>query len=1382
MAHKKTDPNAKAVASTPKHPGHYVRIKALLPNKISVTAAAKLIGVSRPSASNFLNAKVSTTTEMASRIERAFNIPAQTLLDMQAAYDAALSKEKGAPANTKVYVPPFLKIKANDIETWAIANILSRTRLSVFLRILVHSTGVELKKVDFPGNDDAERPGWDGFIEADEGTPWIPEGISGWEFGVTKDIKRKADDDFAKSVKATTNAKRQKMTFVFVTPRRWPGKQSWIEAMKSQGMWQNVRAYDASDLEQWLEQSLAGQTWFANETHHPSEGVRTLDKCWSDWAGVAEPVLVGTLFKSAVDSAKHTILSKLAKAPNGPTVIAADSVEEGLAFLAQLFGETNDELLSYRDRVLIFDETGVFPRLAEGNQDFIAVASNQEVEREFGQFASSIHTIVVYPRNAVNTEPYVTLEPLSYEAFRTGLEEMGCDRDEVAKYSNASGRSLTVLRRQLSTVPAIKTPDWASQEENSSSLTPFLFVGSWNADNEADQAALSLLADDTSYEALEKGCQRLAHLNDAPIWSLGHYRGLVSKVDVLFAIAGSVTKADLERFFQVAKIILSEDDPSLDLPEKERWAAAIHGKTREFSSALRDGISETVVLLAVYGNHLFKSRLGFDAEAKSAQLVRELLTPLTTRTLEANDRDLPTYAEAAPEEFLAIIKSDLISDSPEVFGLLRPADTGFFGGNCPRTGLLWALEGLAWSPDTFMQSVLVLGHLSTVEITDNWSNKPIQSLECIFRAWMPQTAASHDLRVSAIKKLAEKFPEISWKTCLAQFESGHSVGDYSHKPRWRADGYGYGEPFKTHEPRIAFIREMIDMALAWSSPYTAEMLCNLIECLPNLLDEHQAKVWSLIRVWVADGVSDSDMAKVRETIRTRVMSRRRGKASKGKNAARMTKEAKAVYQSLEPTDLLNKHEWLFKESWVEDSADELYDDGTNFEKREERITKLRTEALREILRDNGFDGILHLAEMGKASWRIGWILGTELLSKSEITTNIIQALSTDAKAISWARKNLIAGALRSLTDEARSVVLGELAATLSKSDMVQLLLNAPFCRCTWEVVEGLSKPFAVEYWKEIIPEWIFDEKHNENNEAVEHLLAIQRPRAAFSAVHFKLEDINPPLLHRMLSEMAMNDNDQPEQYQLQQYDIERAFSLLDKNSNATLDEKAGLEFAYIDILSRGSGSRSNYGVPNLEKYIEAHPEFFVRAVVWAYKRRHGGEDPEDWKVPKDQVQHLAERGHRLLDALERVPGRDKSGELDADKLSAWVKTIRSKCSELDRAASGDICLGKLFSSSPKGSDGVWPCEPVRQVLEEIQSEKISEGASTGLYNARGVHWRGEGGGQERELADKYRGWANILQYSHPFVASTLLKEMMKTYEREADQQDVDAGIRQRMNN
>ena len=1368
-----------AETSSPMHPGEYVRAKVLMPKKMSVTEAAKHIGISRPGVSNFLNGKVGATPEMAARIERAFGIPAQTLLDLQAAFDAKVSKEKGAPASVRTYVPPFLAIKANEIETWSSHNISARSRLAVLLRTLVHSTGIGLTKVDFPGNDDAERPGWDGYSEADEGTPWIPKGPTGWEFGVNENVKKKADDDFVKSVKATTKQERDSITFIFVTTRRWPGKDDWTLAMRAKRQWRDVRAYDASDLEQWIAQSLVAQTWFSDETGRGGSGVRSLEKCWDDWANVAEPPLPGQLFDTALEAGRSSLIKRIKSGATEPTVISADSVEEGLAYVARLF-KSEPDLAEIRDRVIVFDRPGILPRLAEGGDpNFVAIVHDPETERELGPLAHTVASIIVCARNAPNTEPHLTLEPLNSEGFRKALEAAGFDRDAISKLERASGRSVTVLRRQLSIVPAVKTPTWADNADMAASLVPFLFLGTWNASNRTDVTAVELMSADQSYDQLEKIVQRLVALNDAPMWSVGTFRGVISKIDLLFAIARVVTVDDLKRYFALARIVLGEDDPALDLPESDRWAASLHGKSREFSSALRRSVSGTLVLLAVYGNSLFRKGLGFDVETAVDQLVSELLTPFTLRTLEANDHDLPTYAEASPGVFLNKLERDLRSDNPEVLGLLRPAPSGMFGGGMVRSGLLWALEGLAWSPANLNRVVLILGRLARVEITDNWVNKPIHSLESIFRAWMPQTAADHDARVAAVKKLAEVYPDVGWKVCLAQFGGHHQVGDYTHKPSWRSDAFGYGEPFRLRAPIIQFMREMVDMALAWKD-HTPQQLYDLIERLHGLLESDQAKVWDLIEAWVAKGPSDADKALVREKVRLTVLSRRarRGMAD---DFPALTAKAKQVYAALEPTDLITKHEWLFKDNWVEESADELSEDDFDFRKREARIRKLRADALKLLMKERGLSAVLELADRGNAAWQIGVTLALDVLD-SEGIVDAIQAIFREAnEEISPARRLVIGGLLRGVDAARRETIVATLGASLSADRMVSLLLLAPFARSSWQRAQDLGVEASDRYWKEVRPDYIFDDADGQNAEAVRRLIEVKRPRAAFAAVHFKLEYLDGPLLYELLYQMATDaSNDRDGEYKFQEYEIETAFKLLDKSAEVSFEQKAGLEFAYVDVLAQPWNDREKYGIPNLEKYVAQHPEVFVQAIVWAYKRRNGGEDPAEWKVASEQLESLAGRGHKLLDGIEHIPFEDIEGDAGTAEFKAWVSKVRSACAELDRAEIADIALGKLFSESSKGEDGVWPSERVRDVLEEIQSEDICDGARTGLYNARGAHWRGEGGDQEREIAQRYRGWADALHYSHPFVSTHLLGRMAETYEREASREDEEARIRRRM--
>lgn len=1366
------------------HPG--MRIKTeVIPSGMSVTDAAKLIGVGRPALSNLLNGNAALSADMAARLEKAFNYPRHDLLEMQARYEAAQAKKKNAPADTRAYVPPFLGIKANQIEQWAGSSIGARTRFAVLLRTLVHSTGRALTNVDFPGNDDAERPGWDGFVEAGEGTPWVPVGRSGWEFGVGADIKAKADSDFRKSVKALDEDARKEITFIFVTPRRWPesAKTAWIASAKAQGRWKDVRAYDGSDLEQWFEQSIPAQVWFSNETFIPAQDVRSLDKCWADWANVSDPPLTGSLFGSAIDAAKRAMSSYLLRAPDGPIVIAADSTEEALAFLSVLFGGHGEEdLIAYRGRILVFDKPGIFPRLAEGAQTFIPVAFSRAVERELAPYTKAMPSIVVYPRNVARIEPHIVLEPATYETFNKALQEMGKDRDEITRLSNASGRSLTVLRRALATMPAVRTPEWA--EDYEAALIPFLFVGAWNSANETDQAALSLLAGDRKYSDLERECQRLVQINDAPVWSIGSYRGVISKIDLLYAIAGFVTTEDLRRYFSMARMVLGEDDPALDLEEEQRWAAAIHGKTREFSSAFREGMSETLVLLAVHGGQLFKDRLGIDTELEARLVVRDLLpTPLTTRILEANDRDLPTYAEAAPEEFLSIIEQDLNSDAPAVLGLLRPVGAGVFGRSPSRTGLLWALEGLSWNPETLPRAAFILARLAQVEINDNWVNKPAHSLESIFRAWMPQTAADHDARVNLMRGLLGRFPNVVWKICVSQFGSYRQVGDYSHKPRWRPDGYGFGEPMPTWGPILAFKREMVEMALNWKE-HTLDTIGDLVERLYDLDADYQARVWVLVEAWARGGAGDIEKSTLREKIRMSVLSRRAVRRAKKSDRPVMTAQAKAAYAALEPKDLLNKHAWLFRDTWVEESADELEEiEDVDYQRRDERIQALRVEAMREIFSRSGLAGLMALAERGKASWHIGILAARDLLSEQDLLQLLrlaIRSVLQESGDI-YPLKNLISGALRALSDSAqRERILKMAAADLREVDIPRLLVLAPYGRSTWELVDALGEEAQAGYWSEVVPDWIRS-SDEENNEGVERLLKAGRPRAAFSCIRFHPEKLDAQNLFRLLNQMAQDGNDRPGEYLLDNYNVEKAFEHINGSPLLTLEDKAGLEFAYVEMLARPFGrSDSGYGIPNLEKYIEAHPELFVQAVAWSFRRNDEGSDPVEMQVPQDRIQVMAERGYKLIESIERIPGHDAHGELKADRLARWIATVRQAGAGLSRADTVDLCLGKLLANAPIGEDGIWPCEPVRQVMEEIHSDHLMQGAHTAVYNARGAHWRGEGGDQERELADKYRKWGQALLYSYPFVASNLLMGLAKTYEREASREDTAARLRRRL--
>lgn len=77
----------------PVHPGRVVRYDCLEPLGLSVTAAAKVLGVTRQVLNNIVNGKSGISPEMAIRLSKAFGSTPETWLRMQVAYDLAIARK-----------------------------------------------------------------------------------------------------------------------------------------------------------------------------------------------------------------------------------------------------------------------------------------------------------------------------------------------------------------------------------------------------------------------------------------------------------------------------------------------------------------------------------------------------------------------------------------------------------------------------------------------------------------------------------------------------------------------------------------------------------------------------------------------------------------------------------------------------------------------------------------------------------------------------------------------------------------------------------------------------------------------------------------------------------------------------------------------------------------------------------------------------------------------------------------------------------------------------------------------------------------------------------------------------------------------------------------
>ena len=92
---------------TPPHPGDFIRTEIVDELGLSVTKAAKILGVRRATLSDLLNGRASLSPEMGLRVEKAFGVSMDMLLKMQAWYDATQMRARESEIAVKRYEAPI---------------------------------------------------------------------------------------------------------------------------------------------------------------------------------------------------------------------------------------------------------------------------------------------------------------------------------------------------------------------------------------------------------------------------------------------------------------------------------------------------------------------------------------------------------------------------------------------------------------------------------------------------------------------------------------------------------------------------------------------------------------------------------------------------------------------------------------------------------------------------------------------------------------------------------------------------------------------------------------------------------------------------------------------------------------------------------------------------------------------------------------------------------------------------------------------------------------------------------------------------------------------------------------------------------------------------
>lgn len=1252
-------------------------------------------------------------------------------------------------------MPTLTFVDATDIAQWADRRDAQGT-LPELVRRLVLATAPTLQKISFRAGEGINLAGWDGVAVASAGTPFVPSGVSGWEISTRRDVGTKAGEDYDSRTTDPAGLDPSRDPFIFVSARRWPQKTAWATSKISEGHWNDVRVYDADDLATWLALAPAVHAWISIQIGKHPQGISDLESFWLVWSHETNPAVTLEFLLAGRDESANKIREWLLNG-SGSLAVKAESADEAVAtvaaVVAQLPPDTRSLVLS---RSILVREQSAWDQLTRFEQPLNLIAA-PGTGFSVAQALQSGHRVIV-PLGASDSEasdtivvPRLDVETAAKALAATGLgESRGRDLAILAR------RSVKAFRRGLALRPEIQRPAWARAEE-AQKLKGLLLAGKWCETNAKDPEVVSDLAG-CSVDELRRWIARWSREADPPTRSSARVCYLTSNEDAWSLLAEFFTPEDMQRFEQHALQILGVPDPRYDLPPDDRWLAEPLGHRQEYSKHLREGVAETLAIMGARGASVTIGE--WTAESYAALIVRKLfeIANRDWRVWASLTHLLKLLAEAAPDEFLSAVEQGLRNDHQPILRLFTEEGDNVFNFP-PHTGLLWALEMLAWSREHLGAAALMLARLARIDPGGSTANRPAASLRQIFFPGIPHTSANANERLQVLDMLLERESEVAWDVLYDLVTSQSTTN--TPRPNWRE--WGTQPPRVTRGELFSILKEIVRRMIATAGA-NGKRWEKLIGLLPNLPPEEHVEIVGGLSGLAQGDLNLDDRLAIWGALRRLLGRYRSFRGERWVLPEEKIDELDALYRAFEPDDLAARSAWLFAGN-PELPEGYLFD----LEKRDAVLTEERRKAVLLLQSEGGIDSVCHMVPMVQDPFALGATGGALTAFDEEENDLFERHLAATEPAWRDFALGFVVGRIRRDGADWVRRKLAETGDRFKPRQRADLLFGLACSRETWNLVESLDAETAASYWQGVraFPRGWSD---SDLEYGVRKLLQHSRPYDAVEILaHFKA---SPNLYADALEAILKSPNLVPRSDHFS-WQLQEMFKVLQEAKDLDKERLARLEWAFLPLLEHEFGPDA-VAPTALQKELARNPGFFAEIVSVVYR----AEGDEEKIAPTDLERACAERGHDLLRSSGILPGVSENGTIDSSPLTKWVREVRSALAEKKRLKVGEQLIGAVLGNFPKGTDGAWPHEAVRQVIESERSEEIERGIETCLYNRRGMVTRRlmEGGEQEHELAKQFGNYASALAARYPRTAA-MLRRIATSYERDATREDKSAELK-----
>lgn len=1227
-------------------------------------------------------------------------------------------------------------ITAAEIDEWTNRDPRrAQELLPLLVGKLILASGKIITDYHFPYGKAVQFSGYDGILDTEDESSYYPKGKSVWEVGTNENIIGKFNDDYKKRTDDPNGIIRAETTYCFVTSRIWNHKTGISEATEEKNkdkIWKSVRIIDANNLELWMEACPSVQMWFAAIIGKPKADVQSLFAFWKERVNATEPQLNTDYFLYGRKTVAGD-LNALLVAGATQILLTADSwLEAILLIAAEIISSVDDSIKALGEKCLVV-------HTADALNEADASCRNAVIIPCFNLSDSSVITrnnTILIPANRFDpidrihrTGNRIEIPSRTRHEFCEALTKIGYSFTDAYKKGSDVRCNFAALYRQICTDALMKIPEW-SKSSDADCLIPAMFSGAWNEAWSGDKSIISALSG-TGYEDYASSVKKYTRGEITTLSYIEKSYACISVNEMWDLLWNNISVDHFERFKQCFIEVFHEVDPAYELAEEEWPLAPIYGKMPSYSNELKNGMIVSLIMLVSRKDQQRYPQFVDRIEQECTGLVKQVLDSVDSlQKWQTICFFLPLLYEAAPDVVLRSLEKEAVEPQSDFWKLFKPSDDSLFGRNF-YTNILWTLEVAVWDRRYAARAVSLLISYTEKGFTYSIANRPEEVLYHIFCIWRPQGAFTSEERKQLLSGIVERHHSIAPAVFERLLPIDSQTTTIISRPKWTTVE---GTP---QELTLNDVREMCDYLIGiymehiqlcyadWH--FVFSVLTSIRDIMP-VLGKCRSQMESLV---------EDDRLSLCKDLAEYI-----GRGRKyGDDDPERIDAVQLLYKELLPeTPKRYVHYFAYHFDGLDPPP---YTENYPYKEERERLYRFQKEMIREMVLKYGNDSVGEITGLIEDIPAYARAVSESVLDDQPDWGFILFLRNSSGRLaeciVSILYKNLGIQMLYDAQECLDEAQLGWLLSCLLIDETITGFideLGSEVCeKIYWENVNVIAVDVRNTAWA---------------NEVVYALLRFNR---SFSVIHhFANNSWNEPEVITEILRAALVHQSEPEPtgLKMQQItrssDIERMFRKLYNKPIIPELEIASLELSYLRAFDYAFEPKC------LLNQILSSPEIYFELLKAAHKPDDGVSEDDT-----EQKSRFAAIARTALERIHRIPGYSvENCMINEIEFKRWIDETEALARRNHYTDAHHGVLGRILSYSPKGSDGVWPAECVREIFEKCHFEKMENSFMTERVIQRGVYTQ-TAGKDEEAIAERYRQDAEKIQVSYPFTADILFK-------------------------